>query len=97
LDCDFSGWVGDGDREEFDAAYFWVGTRGDGEGVFGSIGVVFLVGYLVGSDFGGCSCCQPTFNSFEGIIDEMFWYLDIWCKFQQTEDPFYLPRRHEER
>jgi hypothetical protein len=49
LNCDFSGWIGDGNRVEFDASYLWVGTRGDEEGVFGSIGVVFLVGYLIGS------------------------------------------------
>ena len=65
LDCDFSSRFGNRDFEKFDAAYFWIGTRNDLECIFGSIGVVFLIGYLVCSDFGGYACCQLIFNSLE--------------------------------
>ena len=54
LDGDFSRWGRDRDLEEFDATNFWVGTRGYGEGVLGSIGVVFLVGHLVCPDSRSC-------------------------------------------
>jgi hypothetical protein len=57
LNGDFTRWVGDGDLEVLDAADFWVGAGGYQEGVFGSVGVVFFVGYLVCSEswsWGGC-------------------------------------------
>jgi hypothetical protein len=50
LNGDFSRWVGDGDLEVLDAADFWVGAGSYREGVFGSVGVVFFVGYLVCSE-----------------------------------------------
>jgi Flp pilus assembly protein protease CpaA len=50
LNGDFTGWFGDGDLKVLDAANFWVGAGGYLECVFGSIGVVFFVGYLICSE-----------------------------------------------
>jgi len=67
LDGDFSGWFEDGDLENFDTAHFWIGTRCYGEGVFGSVGVVFFVGYLVCSDSWGCGVVLDRSNRKEQI------------------------------
>lgn len=80
MDGDFSGRVGDGDLEVLDAADFWVGAVGYGEGVFGSVGVIFFVGYLVGSEMWSLvlvvNLCELRIYSiyYRGVegIDERF-------------------------